>query len=180
MIDPPHDDPPTPDPDEGQDAGSFTAQTALAKAKSVAGLDRFRETVILAADTVCVGSGGSLLGKPADRDELLAMLRGFVNGTHEVVSGVALLVISGSGEVSHAESWADAAEVVWGDLSEAILEAYADSSLWRGKSGGYNLRERVEAGWPITVSGDETTVMGLPMQRLWPKLSALPLTEAAL
>ncbi|MEM8781352.1 MAG: Maf family protein [Planctomycetota bacterium] len=180
VADPPHDDPATPDPRPGQDVAGFVAETARRKAESVVGLGSFRDAVIVAADTVCVGATGTLLGKPADRDELLRMLRGFVGATHDVVSGVAVFCVDGRGETTHREAWADAAAVTWGPLAEAELFAYADTDGWHGKAGGYNLAERVAAGWPISMQGDPATVMGLPVVRLLPRLADLGVTQPQL
>jgi septum formation protein len=56
--------------------------------------------------------------------------------------------------------------VTWGDVDDDAIDEYVASGQWRGKAGGYNLEERLEAGWPIECEGDPTTVMGLPMRRL--------------
>ena len=60
----------------------------------------------------------------------------------------------------------DVARVWIGDVSRTTLEEYLSSGEWRGKAGGYNLLDRLAAGWPIRVIGDTTTVMGLPMVQL--------------
>jgi septum formation protein len=178
-IDPPYDDPATPDALDGQPPAAFATATAQAKAASVAALRRFRGAVILAADTVCVGPQGELLGKPGHRDQAAAMLRRFFGGTHPVVTGVCLLTVDHVGEVKDREAWADVADVTWGDLGETALRRYIESDRWAGKAGGYNLRDRVDAGWPITVKGDPATVMGLPMRRLGPRLRELRVAPQA-
>jgi predicted house-cleaning NTP pyrophosphatase (Maf/HAM1 superfamily) len=64
-----------------------------------------------------------------------------------------------------------------GELQEEQIQEYVASGAWRGKSGGYNLADRIEAGWPIECEGDPATVMGLPMVKLVPQLNDL-LSEA--
>lgn len=125
------------------------------------------ETVVLGADTVCAHEG-RVVGQPRDGAEARAMLRSFVGRAHGVVTGVAT-VGPGGGE---RELFFDSAVVTWGDVSEAAIESYVDSGAWRGKAGGYNLRERLEAGWPIACDGDPGTVMGLPMRMLGERLAA--------
>jgi septum formation protein len=44
------------------------------------------------------------------------------------------------------------------------VSAYIASGEWRGKAGGYNFTQRVEAGWPLDVRGDTDTVVGLPIR----------------
>lgn len=124
------------------------------------------ETVVLGADTVCAHEG-RVMGQPRDGAEARAMLRSFVGRAHGVLTGVAI-VSPGGGE---RELFFDSAVVTWGDVGEAEIETYLDSGAWRGKAGGYNLRERLEAGWPIACAGDPATVMGLPMRMLWERLA---------
>lgn len=147
------------------DADHWVAALAFLKAWSVA-RDLDDQSVVLGADTVCAADG-SLLGKPADADEARQMLASFVGGTHQVLTGVALVAPTGRRELI-----VDAAEVTWGEVSDADIEGYVASGQWEGKAGGYNLSERQAEGWPIECVGDPTTVMGLPMQRLPERLDA--------
>ena len=168
--------PPFADPDqppghlEGHEAEDYACALAVQKAESLAG-EIDGSATILAADTICVDAAGVLVGKPADRDHARAMLRSFVGCDHRVLSGVALMRIAVSGERS-LDSFADTAVVTFGAVSDEQLETYLATEDWQGKAGGYNLFDRQAAGWPITVSGDPTTVVGLPMDRLVPMLSA--------
>lgn len=131
-----------------------------------------RPAWVLGADTACV-DGGQLIGTPRDVSEAEAMIQSFIGRTHDVVTGVALL------EPATGRRWifADRARVTWGPLEHAQVEAYLASGQWQGKAGGYNLRERQDAGWPITCAGDPTTVMGLPMRALTARLRALGVLE---
>lgn len=139
---------------------------ALAYLKARAGAEKLADEAeghwrIMGADTVCV-QGARVLGQPRDRAHAQRMLRSFIGSSHRVVSGVAL-IDTATGERSLI---ADSATVTWGHVADADLEAYLDTPDWRGKAGGYNLFERTDAGWPIEVSGDPDTVVGLPMRRL--------------
>lgn len=77
--------------------------------------------------------------------------------------------------IRDARRWlfADRAAVRYGRVSDAAVDEYVASGLWRGKAGAYNLQERLEAGWPVRCEGDPATVMGLPMRRLEPWLARL-------
>ncbi|MEM1353403.1 MAG: Maf family protein [Planctomycetota bacterium] len=164
--------PPFADPDQPEDRSLNAEQHAmeLARAKA-ASLARTLSSpaLILAADTLCVDHHNRLVGKPRDRDHARAMLRGFANRDHAVVTGVAIQV-AGPGQFRAGETRAftDRAVVSFGEVSAQTIEAYLDLDQWRGKAGGYNLFDRQAAGWPIRVAGDPTTVVGLPMQRLLP------------
>jgi len=150
---------------------------ALSYLKAMAGLSKAASTApawnscwALGADTACV-KDGSLIGTPRDIHEARQMLRTFRNGTHKVVTGVALVhPATGVRRI-----FADSAMVSWGSVSDAQIEDYLRTDAWRGKAGAYNLRERIDAGWPVTYEGDPTTVMGLPMRRLRTELARLGL-----
>lgn len=195
---PPETVPAGPTGDDASGGGMSPAEryaTGLARRKAVSmvqgvetgfrdfrGFRGFRDFrgLVLAADTLCVGmrggEAGKLVGKPRDRADARAMLRGFVGGEHAVVSGVALVRVGGDGgaiAVSGRDAGAlrytllaDTAVVRFGDVDEDALESYLDTGDWRGKAGGYNLLDRQQAGWPITVTGDPATVVGLPMRKL--------------
>jgi predicted house-cleaning NTP pyrophosphatase (Maf/HAM1 superfamily) len=62
-----------------------------------------------------------------------------------------------------------------GDVSDGVIDAYVASGAWQGKAGGYNLNERLEAGWPLEFFGDPSTIMGLPMRAILAALRRLGL-----
>jgi len=153
--------------------------TALAFLKAAAGLSRrpAHSGVVLGSDTVCV-LDGRILGQPRDRAEAAWMLRSFENRPHEVVTGVALTWQPRHGP-RRRHLFADASTVRIGSLGEQRIGEYLATERWRGKAGAYNLEERLEAGWPIEFDGDPTTVVGLPMRRLIPRLRELGIGAAA-
>lgn len=121
---------------------------------------------LVAADTVC-DVEGVVLGKPADRAAAAAMLASMFDSSHTTRTGVC--VRSAEGRLL----FEDASIVRMGRPTPEDLERYLDSEEWMGKAGGYNLADRLQAGWPIECEGDPTTVMGLPMARLGPLLHEL-------
>lgn len=115
---------------------------------------------ILAADTTCLRDG-HLIGTPRDRDEARRMIRGMRSAEHSVITGVAVLYADGRRLL-----FVDRSRVSVGHLDDSVIDSYIDTEEWRGKAGGYNLRDRIAAGWPIEFHGDETSIMGLPMTRV--------------
>jgi len=168
QADPPFDDPPQPAGDAGQSAEDLAGQLAGRKAMSLRGHVP-AHSVILAADTICVGTDDQLIGQPKDRDDARRMIHHFMQREHGVVTGVALLTDG----MDTPNILADRAVVALGALSDVQLTDYLESDDWQGKAGGYNLFDRQAAGWPLTVEGDDTTVVGLPMQKLKPAMKAL-------
>ncbi len=118
-------------------------------------------TLVLGADTVVV-KHNRMVSKPVDAADADSMIRSLRSGSHRVFTGVAL-VCPASGR---RHLFADYATVTVGDVPDDTLAAYIASSQWSGKAGGYNLFERIAAGWPITWQGDATTIVGLPITAL--------------
>ncbi len=158
QIAPPYDD--SADTNPGNLAAAAWA-TQLARRKAASCDPAAFPGVVLCADTVCVDPHGRVVGKPATREEALNIIRSFVNADHDIVTGVAL-----RGSDGQITTFADTATATFGLLSDQEIETYLNADQWRDKAGGYNLFDRQAAGWPITVAGDPTTVVGLPMQKL--------------
>jgi septum formation protein len=146
----------------------WVAALAYLKARRVADLLRTRGAggTVLAADTVCVVCG-AIVGQPADADAARLMIRALRGREHETFTGVCLLAL----QPSPRTLFADRAVVRVGPLSDTQIDRYVESEEWIGKAGGYNLAERLDAGWPMEFRGDPTSVMGLPMRRLRPLLT---------
>lgn len=117
--------------------------------------------VILGADTLVVSPDGTLLGQPRDQDEAMHTLRAILNTTHRVITAVALIHTTNDRH----EVFCDEAHVHLGAVADHLLSAYIQSGQWQGKAGGYNLFE-LQDDWPFSVTGDPTTVVGLPMTKL--------------
>ncbi len=120
---------------------------------------------VLGADTVCVHDG-RIFGQPPDEETARSMISQMRNRTHQTITGVCLMSLENTDKSVQRRIFYDRAIVTIGSLSDQEIHQYVSSGQWKGKAGGYNLSERVDAGWPIQCEGDPTTVMGLPMQRL--------------
>lgn len=156
---------------QGTSSVAWSSAMAWLKARSVminppVGVDR---CTILAADTVC-DLDGRVIGQPGSVEEARGILHDFRGRSHEVVTSVCLL----DPAAGRRRLFSDSACVVMGDLSDEMVDAYLETDLWKGKAGGYNLFERSQTGWPLEWTGDETTVVGLPMRKLRSILQFVP------
>lgn len=132
----------------------------LARLKARATARLIGPQLILAADT-CVTHQHHQLGKPRDANEARWMIEMLNHQEHEVITGVAIC-----GEPNGPRlTFHDVATVCFHAGEAKMIDQYIDSGVWQGKAGGYNLSE-LTAIWPVEVSGDPTTVIGLPMQRV--------------
>lgn len=132
--------------------------------------------IVLGADTLVV-KDGALIGTPedvADARRILNLLFGADGAAaqprsrgHEVITGVAII----EPRTRERTLLVDRARVYPGPLEPSAIDEYIATGLWKGKAGGYNLAERLSAGWPIEFDGDPTTIMGLPMRKLTPLLA---------
>lgn len=153
---------------------------ALAYMKAVAGRDLLRDRgtrerfLVLGADTTCV-KDGKLIGTPQTAQEAKRMIDGLSGGEHEVITGVALL----DTRTLQRHMFVDRARVRVGVIPQEEINRYVTSGEWQGKAGGYNLRDRLAAGWPITFEGDPTTIMGLPMTALTSRLTRIASKQGA-
>lgn len=173
QVDPPYEDPPNP---QGTDAAGLAMSLAENKARSLCNINNLSHgngVVIIGADTIVVDRDDRLLGKPQTADEAATMIDGMSATDHHVVTGVCLLEAA----ATHATTFADVARVRVGNMPPDVRNSYLASMAWQGKAGGYDLWD-VANRWPVTVDGDATTVVGLPMGRLTKALRAWDITPA--
>ena len=145
-----------PDVDESHEDGEEAAALVLRLAEEKAlAVSRSTEDVVLAADTVVV-LDGTVMGKPADREDAVAMLTALSGATHSVLTGWTLLAGSEQRYGVH-ES-----RVEFNDLSPAEIDAYIDDVQPWDKAGSYAIQG--DSGHLIRqVSGSRANVMGLPL-----------------
>ena len=141
----------------------WTMALAWLKARAVQDSLRGSEAAawpIVGGDTVCEHEG-VMLGQPADETDAAGMIRGMRGASHTVWTGVCVLLPGQPRRMG-----VDSAHVHVGELSDEAVDAYVASGAWRGKAGGYNLSDRIDAGWPITYEGLASTIMGMPVPLL--------------
>jgi len=130
----------------------------LAAAKADAGLAGSRDEAdvpVLAADTAVV-LGGKVLGKPADRQDAEHMLRQLSGRTHEVLTAIALLTVSGL------ESRISRSEVTFRSLAAEEIQDYWETGEPADKAGAYAIQGRA-AVFIADLRGSYSGVMGLPL-----------------
>jgi len=134
--------------------------TAAAEATSVG-----EPTVFLGSDTV-VALNDVVMGKPADEEDAKAMLRSLSGKTHVVYTGVALVEKNERDEIVSNETFVEATEVTFFDLSDEEIDWYVGTGEPMDKAGAYGIqglgRVLVEG-----IRGDYETVVGLPAARVY-------------
>ena len=136
-----------------------------ARAAQRAGADE----VVLGCDTI-VCLGGVLHGKPADEAAARRTLRVLGGATHEVLSGLVLLMDGGE------RSAVARTAVTFRELDDALLDWYLATGEWRGRSGAYAI-QKAGAALVRGVQGECENVVGLPVASLldlYPELLQRP------
>jgi septum formation protein len=125
--------------------------------------------LILAADTLVVFEG-ALLGKPANRQEAIAMLERLSGHTHMVHTAVVVFRAEkapGSGNGGIKKSFINTVEtsyVTFRPLLRSEIEAYVDTKEPMDKAGAYAL-QGIGAALVSKIDGSDSNVIGLPVAR---------------
>ncbi len=141
----------------------MAVENALRKARA-ARLPGAAEAV-LGCDTIVV-LDGLIYGKPPDAAAARATLKALGGRTHEVLSGLALL-LGDEQRTALART-----RVTFRAIDAELLDWYVRTEEWRGRSGGYAI-QGAGAKLALAVDGEEENVVGLPLAKvreLYPEL----------
>ncbi len=137
-------------PQSGESPAAYVERLAVAKAQAVPG------EFVLGADTIVVLED-TILEKPRDEDDALAMLQRLQGRTHQVVTACALCSPAGT------DSATDMTRVTFRPLTEAFLRDYVATGEPLDKAGAYGI-QGYGAALVERVEGDFFSVMGLPLR----------------
>ncbi|HEX6923509.1 MAG TPA: Maf family protein [Bacillales bacterium] len=140
---------------EHQTPAEAVQTLALRKAKKVA--RRYPDAVVLGADTV-VSIDGTILGKPKNEDDAMAMLQRLSGRVHTVYTGTAVV------SAEQTLSFYAGTEVLFWELAKDEIEAYISSGEPFDKAGSYGI-QGLGATLVKEIHGDYFTVVGLPLSR---------------
>ena len=113
------------------------------------------EAPIIAADSV-VSIDGLILGKPKDDEAAKATLRRLSGRTHELITGVCLL-INGQMDLFH-----QVTRVTFYPLTEEEIAEYVALGESRGRAGAYGI-EGIGVVLVQSIQGDYPNIVGLPV-----------------
>ena len=138
----------------------------LARQKAEAVLAFHPDRLVLGADTIVL-AGGEMMGKPADREHAIKMLRLLSGREHEVMTGVAL--------VSQRKAVVEVARTrVWmNPMSEAEIAEYVASGEPLDKAGAYGI-QGLGAKFIDRIQGSYSNVVGLPVALVYRLLKGYP------
>ncbi len=143
-------------PHSGENPLALVQRLALEKARSaLASLSDTDHSLVLGSDTIVV-CDGRILGKPADREDALAMLSLLAGKTHQVITAVAV--------INQARELIDFSqtEVCFRSLSHEEMLAYWQTGEPLDKAGAYAI-QGFGGMFISSISGSYSGVVGLPV-----------------
>lgn len=120
------------------------------------------DTVVIGADTI-VSYEGKILGKPADETAAKKMLCMLQGNTHQVYTGVTVLIREGENWRAH--TFHECTDVIFYPVTEEEIAEYVNTKDPMDKAGSYG----IQGAWGAYVKGirgDYNNVVGLPVARL--------------
>ncbi|MBP3924785.1 septum formation protein Maf [bacterium] len=133
----------------------YIENLAYNKAFAVVELLKGEDVLVVGADTVVV-LGDEILGKPADKEEALTMLKKLSGKTHKVVTSIAVI----NCKDSHCEIQSTTSEVEFSNLDDEQIRFYIEKFKPFDKAGSYGIQELPE-GYIKEFRGSLENIIGL-------------------
>ena len=155
----------------------YVMELAAMKAEDVAGKipvmydtrDINQDYVVIGSDTV-VAVGNEILGKPVDEEDACRMLRMIAGNTHQVYTGVALVVFRDNRIERNV--FFEKTDVTMYDMTDEEIRRYVASKEPMDKAGSYAIQGRC-AAYVKGIQGEYASVVGLPVARICHELKKM-------
>ncbi|MCR5303995.1 MAG: Maf family protein [Lachnospiraceae bacterium] len=135
----------------------------LSRRKALKGLESHPGAVVIGADTV-VSLNGSILGKPADREDAFRMLTGLSGQIHQVYTGVTLAKKEDNGKILQ-DTFSVCTEVEMYENTEEMIRWYISTGEPLDKAGAYGI-QGMGTFLIKEIKGNYDNVVGLPVAEL--------------
>jgi septum formation protein len=145
------------DPLPGEKAKDCAERLAREKALAIA--QKRPKGAVLGADTVVV-IDHQILNKPVDAADAIRMLRLLSGRTHQVITGVCLVV---NGQLSVGS---ETTSVTMSEISENEIIDYVATGEPMDKAGAYAI-QGIASRWIPRIEGDYSNVVGLPVSLVY-------------
>ncbi|MCP4634661.1 MAG: septum formation protein Maf [candidate division Zixibacteria bacterium] len=137
---------------------NFAEDMAVKKVSTV--LNKFKQSVIIGADTVVV-IGSRILGKPKDASDAIRMLRFLRGKEHRVISAIAACT-NGTHKIIYSH---EVTSVVFKNFSDRDIYDYIDSGEPLDKAGSYGI-QGMGSILVDRINGQLDNVIGFPLDCL--------------
>jgi septum formation protein len=122
-----------------------------------------KKTIVITADTI-VWHKGKVLGKPADRNEAIQMLKKLSGCKHVVYTGVCIKSLTK--EITFVAK----SSVYFDEISKPEIEHYIDTYKPYDKAGAYGVQEWIGYVAVKKIKGSFYNVMGFPIHQVYIEL----------
>jgi len=140
-------------------AEELATQKALNVKKKIESMGE--NAIIIASDTL-VEFEGRIIGKANDEKDAFQILKKLSNNKHTLISAIAITQTFNDKIISDC----DAASVNFIELSDNEIKNYINTGEWEGRAGAYSINDKA-AFFIEKIEGSPSTVMGVPMQKLF-------------
>lgn len=137
----------------------------LARGKAEEVAKRHADAVVIGADTIVV-QGSKIFGKPLTAKRAGEMLRALSGGTHEIVTGFAIVDTKSGKSTTRAVG----TTVRFRALSNEEIDAYVKSGEPLDKAGGYAIQSGGK-NFVEQIDGEEDNARGLPLKEVLEELA---------
>lgn len=138
----------------------------LARRKATDIAVKYANTLTIGADTIVV-CNDHILGKPADENKAIDLLKTLSGQTHQVYSGVCLLVTDESKQPLKATSFHAVTNVTFAELSDEEIVQYVRSGSPMDKAGAYGIQDDWGSLFVSHIDGDYYNVVGFPLHKFY-------------
>lgn len=138
----------------------------LAKRKADAIASFHSNALIIGADTI-VTFNDQILEKPSSCSEAKDMLQQLSGHTHEVLTGISLLKTDASNNITDSTTFVETTNVIFGDLTPALINAYVATQNPMDKAGAYGIQDPHGALFVKAIEGDYYNVVGFPLHSFY-------------
>lgn len=129
--------------------------------------------VIIGADTIVVHEN-EIMGKPKDKKDAMAMLTKLQGNSHQVYTGVTLIILEKGLEKRNREivTFHEKTDVCMYPMTSEQIAAYVATGEPMDKAGAYAIQGKC-AAFIKSINGEYNNVVGLPIARLMQELIVL-------
>ena len=124
------------------------------------------DVTVIGSDTIVVYRD-EILGKPADKQEAYDMLSMLADRTHQVYTGVSLIVAKNG--IANIKTFFEKTDVTFYPIHKEDLKRYVESGDPLDKAGAYGIQGNFSIHLK-EIHGDYNNVVGLPIGRLYQEL----------
>lgn len=145
----------------------FVEILAQRKATNIA--VNYANTLTIGADTIVVAEN-QMLGKPSDEHEAFELLTLLSGQTHQVFSGVCLVITDKDKKQRRITTFHAVTNVTFTDLTGEEIKRYIKSGSPMDKAGAYGIQDDWGSLFVSRIDGDYYNVVGFPLQKFYSTL----------